>query len=75
MRIGMSRQQYQRIESKGNPRLETLELIARGLNGSLLFIPKEKLFEVQQLLNNKEQFSDEKLDNPWQGILGDDMNE
>ena len=39
MRVGMSRQQYQRLESKGNPRLDTLELIAKGLKSELLFIP------------------------------------
>jgi len=32
LRVGVSRQQYQRLESKGNPRLDTLELIAKGLN-------------------------------------------
>jgi len=32
LRIGVSRQQYQRLESRGNPRLDTLELIAKGLN-------------------------------------------
>ena len=32
LRVGVSRQQYQRLEAKGNPRLETLELIAQGLN-------------------------------------------
>jgi transcriptional regulator with XRE-family HTH domain len=28
LRVGISRQQYQRLESKGNPQLDTLELIA-----------------------------------------------
>ena len=46
MRVGISRQQYQRLESKGNPRLDTLELIAKGLNSELLLIPKEKLNAV-----------------------------
>ena len=41
-RIGLSRQQYQQIESKGNPRLDTLELIAKGLNCELMLIPAEK---------------------------------
>lgn len=50
MRIGISRQQYQRLESKGNPRLDTLELIAKGLNSELLLIPKEKLNAVQAIL-------------------------
>ena len=31
LRVGMSRQQYQRLESRGNPRLDTLDLIAKGL--------------------------------------------
>ena len=33
-RTGISRQQYQKLESQGNPRLETLEIIAAGLNAS-----------------------------------------
>jgi transcriptional regulator with XRE-family HTH domain len=41
-RIGLSRQQYQQIESKGNPWLDTLELIATGLNCELMLIPNEK---------------------------------
>jgi transcriptional regulator with XRE-family HTH domain len=52
-RIGMTRQQYQRLEAKGNPRLETLELIASGLNSELMIIPKEKLLLVHAILNNE----------------------
>jgi transcriptional regulator with XRE-family HTH domain len=36
LRMGISRQQYQQLESKGNPRLDTLELIAKGLNSELI---------------------------------------
>jgi len=54
LRIGVSRQQYQRLESKGNPRLDTLELIARGLNSELLLVPREKLGAVLAVLNNDE---------------------
>ena len=50
LRIGISRQQYQRLESRGNPRLDTLELIAKGLNSELLLIPKEKLGAVRAVL-------------------------
>ena len=35
LRIGMNQQQYQRIEAGGNPRLETLELVAKGLESEL----------------------------------------
>ncbi|WP_404355589.1 helix-turn-helix domain-containing protein [Methylotuvimicrobium sp. KM1] len=53
LRVGVSRQQYQRLESKGNPRLDTLELIAKGLNSELMLIPKEKLGAVITLLEQE----------------------
>lgn len=53
LRVGVSRQQYQRLESKGNPRLDTLELIAKGLNSELMLIPKEKLGAVLAVLEGK----------------------
>ena len=88
MRIGVSRQQYQRLESKGNPRLDTLELIAKGLNGELMLIPKEKVRAVIAVLESVEpnlvsgqktskQAMDNKRkslsDDPWQNILEDDL--
>lgn len=88
MRIGVSRQQYQRLESKGNPRLDTLELIAKGLNSELMFIPKEKVNAVNAVLENVEtelksgqKLSDETMtskkknlsDDPWQNLLEDDQ--
>lgn len=73
-RLGMSRQQYQRLESKGNPRLETLELIAKGLNAELLLIPKEQAAQVRTLLEKSGQPSTQAntsslVDDPWQGLL------
>jgi transcriptional regulator with XRE-family HTH domain len=53
LRVGISRQQYQRLESKGNPRLDTLELVAKGLNSELMLIPKEKLNAVQVILESE----------------------
>ncbi|WP_395342833.1 helix-turn-helix domain-containing protein [Ningiella sp. W23] len=52
LRVGISRQQYQRLESKGNPRLDTLELVAQGLKSELLLIPQEKLDAVLALLTD-----------------------
>lgn len=57
LRVGVSRQQYQRLESKGNPRLGTLELIAKGLNSELMLIPKEKLGAVMALLEQESSDS------------------
>ena len=50
LRAGISRQQYQRLESRGNPRLETLELITQGLNCEMMLIPREKLRAVVAVL-------------------------
>ena len=82
LRVGISRQQYQQLESKGNPRLDTLELIAKGLKSELLLIPQEKLNAVLALLtdgskasNLPSQSAKEKgkslSDDPWQGLLGE----
>ena len=50
LRVGISRQQYQRLESRGNPRLDTLELVARDLNSEILLIPQEQLPAVKAVL-------------------------
>lgn len=82
LRVGISRQQYQRLESKGNPRLDTLELIAKGLKSELLLIPQEKLEAVLAILaedattssQQSQSVKDDKkslADDPWQGMLGD----
>lgn len=82
LRAGMSRQQYQRMESKGNPRLDNLELIAQALNSELMLIPKDKLGAVIAVLNEEasdktdgptqEDVNKSLSDNPWKGLLGDD---
>ena len=85
MRVGISRQQYQRLESKGNPRLDTLGLVAKGLKSELLLIPQEKLSAVMAVLTDEStdpyvlgtqnQSAKEKnkslADDPWQGLLGE----
>lgn len=81
LRVGMSRQQYQRLESKGNPRLDTLELIAKGLKSELLLVPEEKLNAVLAILADGTTQSAELqhsqnlkslAEDPWQGILGNE---
>jgi transcriptional regulator with XRE-family HTH domain len=86
LRVGISRQQYQRLESKGNPRLDTLELVAKGLKSELLLIPQEKLNTVLAILADeskdpytsgtpsqsvKEEKDKSLTDDPWQGLLGE----
>ena len=83
LKSGISRQQYQHIESKGNPRLDTLDLIAQGLNSEVVLIPKEKLAAVEAIINasdnnehalNAADAHRALSDNPWKGLLkgGDD---
>lgn len=86
LRIGVSRQQYQHLESKGNPRLNTLELIAKGLKSELMLIPVEKVNLVKELLENdtlssptlknqsSKQSEESALSNdPWETMLKDMM--
>lgn len=78
----MSRQQYQRLESGGNPRLETLELIAKGLNSEIMLIPQDKVRAVEAVLSGSDLFpavgeGDKNrgyslADDPWKGLLDDD---
>lgn len=83
LRVGISRQQYQRLESKGNPRLDTLELIAKGLNSEILLIPQEKVQAVKAVLKGETLYNpppattdsegkNQISDDPWKGMLGDD---
>lgn len=82
--VGVSRQQYQRLEARGNPRLDTLELLAKGLKSEIMLIPQEKLSAVKAILEGGAH-ADSGLtkavhgtvgntlaDNPWQGLLDDD---
>ncbi len=57
LRAGISRQQYQRLESKGNPRLNTLELVAEGLKSEIMLIPQEKVLAVKALLEDRENLT------------------
>ncbi len=73
LRIGMSRQQYQYLESRGNPGLNTLELIAKGLKSELMLIPEEKLSLIKAILENEtsKQSKEGTLANdPWKNLLG-----
>lgn len=84
MRIGMPRQQYQRLEANGNPRLDTLELVAKGLGLQVMLIPEDLVSDVEAMLAGEkrlihvpmasQEHTDEKpaSEDPWQGLIGDD---
>ena len=54
LRAGLTRQQYGKIEAGGNPRLNTLDQIAEGLDAVLVLVPKDKLEAVQRALGGDE---------------------
>lgn len=66
-RTGLSRQQYQQIEKKGNPSLETLLLIAQGLNCDLVIVPKNE--NDLAVKNDIKEVCSHFTDDPWQGLL------
>ena len=74
-RIGMGQQQYQRIEAGGNANLDTLKLIADGLNAELMLIPRQRVQAVLDLLKSADTRAnvenDVPLENPWQDFLAD----
>jgi len=70
-RTAMLRQQYQRLESQGNPRLSSLEQVATGLNADLMLIPREKKYAVLALLQDDGSPEKQPYEDIWQDILGD----
>jgi transcriptional regulator with XRE-family HTH domain len=53
LRAGLTRQQYGKIEAGGNPRLNTLDQIAEGLDAALVLVPKSKLEMVKRMLSGE----------------------
>lgn len=51
MKVGMTQQQYQRIENGSDTRVSTLLRIIEGLRLELMLIPKEYVYAIQQLLD------------------------
>lgn len=58
LRAGLTRQQYGKIEAGGNPRLNTLDQIAEGLDAALVLVPKDKFEAVIKLLAGSPDDSD-----------------
>ncbi|AFT70174.1 Putative transcriptional regulator, XRE family [Alloalcanivorax dieselolei B5] len=67
MRIGMSQQQYQRIESGGDTRVSTLLRILEGMGLQLRLVPEEQVAEVDALLNGTGRLERNILSEPDEG--------
>lgn len=70
MKSGLSRQQYNNIENNGNPTLQTLLLVAEGLNCELKLVPKEQLSKKTDAIKSFEELvAEDYSQDPWQGLL------
>lgn len=74
LRTGLTRQQYGKIEKDGNPRLNTLDLIAEGLDASMVLVPKDQLKLIEKILTGAPvYFEDDRPvdnypENPWDDL-------
>lgn len=75
MQIGMSQQQYQRIESGGDLRVTTLLRILDGMGLEFLLVPREQRQAVDHLLSRDGREDapevDDTEESSWAGMLGD----
>ena len=67
---GLTRQQYGKIEAGGNPRLNTLDQIAEGLDAVMILVPKAKLEAVLRVLENETPRAG---DQPYPTTSGPDL--
>ena len=55
MKIGMSQQQYQRVEAGHDIRVSTLSRVLEGMGLELLLVPREQVRHLENMLRQGEQ--------------------
>ena len=75
MKIGMSQQQYQRIEAGGDTRVSTLLRVLEGLDMELMMVPRDQLTSIKTHLageSDKTAAPGEESDtSSWSSLLKD----
>lgn len=61
MKIGMSQQQYQRVEAGQDVRLSTLLRILEGLGLTLMLVPNQMVNTVEKILTEENDSTEKKL--------------
>ncbi len=79
MKIGMSQQQYQRVEAGHDIRVSTLLRVLEGMGLELLFAPREQVRHLENMLRPGERdydivpadsdWQDEIKESSWSSIL------
>ncbi|QBZ83846.1 XRE family transcriptional regulator [Hydrogenovibrio crunogenus] len=73
-RIGMSQQQYSKLESSGEMRLSTLLRVLEGLELEIKFIPKEHL-KIEAFISDQIEKKPENLDKLLETMFGKNLEE
>ena len=81
MKIGMSQQQYQRVEAGHDIRVSTLLRVLEGMSLELLVAPREQVRYLENLLHSyghergmapvDADWQDEVKDSPWSPLLAE----
>ncbi len=71
MKIGMSQQQYQRIEAGGDLRVSTLMRILEGVGLELMLAPSDRVGQMQRVLKVSDQWDDNQRGGEYRGSIAD----
>ena len=81
MKIGMSQQQYQRVEAGHDMRVSTLLRVLEGMGLDLLIAPREQVRQMENLLRSGQQdydimpadagWQDEVQESSWSSLLAE----
>ncbi|WP_148861396.1 helix-turn-helix domain-containing protein [Marinobacter fonticola] len=71
MRIGMSQQQYQKIESGSDMRLSTLLRILEGMNLELAILTREQAQGIDAVTSAHDDYNTPERDSIWSSVLDD----
>ena len=81
MKIGMSQQQYQRVEAGSDMRVSTLLRILEGMGLELMLAPQERVRQLEKILNSDDydnallpvevDWQDEVKESAWSSVLSE----
>ncbi len=80
MKIGMSQQQYQRVEAGHDIRVSTLLRVLEGMGLELLIAPREQARQLENLLRSgrldldaitADEWQDQASDSSWSALLAE----
>ncbi len=71
MKIGMSQQQYQRIEAGGDLRVSTLMRILEGMGLELVLAQSDRVGKMERVLEVSDKWNDNQRRDEYNGGLAD----